>query len=192
MPLVMQDARSSRHFYNAFECWGNPPVGGSPGTFVASYPVQGGTCGVVDIGLTDGESFTQSLANVDILVIELGTNDQSVPLGNLGDATTSGTYYGNMRWVVETYLSAKPTLRLAMVTLQYNAQAPSVVNQAYADATVIYANSMGIPVLNMFNKGGVNAITAPGLLISDQIHPNSFAYSNFYGPTIAQFLQSIF
>jgi lysophospholipase L1-like esterase len=192
MQLVMQDARSSRRFYNAFECWGNPALGGTPGTFQASYPVQGGTCGTVDIGLTDGETFAQSLANVDILVIELGTNDQSVPLGTLGDATTAGTYYGNMRWVVETYLNAKPTLRLAMVTLQYNAQASPATNQLYADATVAYANSMGVPVLNMFNKGGVNAITGPALLQGDQIHPNTFDYSNFYGPTIAQFLQSIF
>jgi hypothetical protein len=37
-------------------------------------------------------------------------------------------------------------------------------NQLYADATVAYANSMGVPVLNMFNKGGVNAITGPALL----------------------------
>jgi len=192
MKLVMQDARASRAFANAFECWGNPPLGGSPGTFNADYPVPLGTCGTIDIGLTTGETLAQSLANVDLLVIELGTNDEYTPIGNLGDATNAGTYYGNMRWVVETYLAAKPTLRLAMVTLQWSTNTTPNFIQQYANATVAYANSMGIPVLNMFTKGGVNSITAPSLLRSDLVHPNDFSFSNFYGPTIAQFLQSIF
>ena len=194
MTLVTQDARPGRRFDTALECWSNPTVGGTPGTFTANYvyPGVGGTCGSgLNTGLTDGMSFSASLANTDIQIIDLGTNDTRVPLGQLGDATTAGTFYGNMRWIVETYLTAKPTLRLVLVTLQYNGFSSGPVSQQYADAMVAYGNSVGVPVINMFNLGGVNAITT-SVLTRDGIHPSAFAFTNFYGPVIAQGLQQIY
>ena len=136
-------------------------------------------------------SFADSLSGIDVLVIALGTNDQAVPLGQLGDATNANTFYGNMRWVVETYLSAKPTLRVVLVTLQYNGFASASVNQQYAAATEAYGNSVGIPVINMFKKGGVNVITA-SVLTTDSVHPATLGFTKFYGPVIAQELQLLF
>ncbi|WP_198152101.1 hypothetical protein [Granulicella tundricola] len=193
MTLAVQEAHPGKRFDTAFECWSNPAVGGMLGPFTASHNLSGtgGTCAQATFGISDGTLFADSLANVDLEVIELGTNDQSTTLGQLGDATNSGTYYGNMRWVVENYLNAKPTLRVVMVTLQFNNFASAATNQQYADATVAYGNSIGIPVINMFKLGGVNAISSP-VLLRDGAHPSDFAFANFYGPVIAQQLQTLF
>ena len=197
MTLAMQDARGGRRFDQAFECWGNPPVGGQPGTFDPTYVFPGpfGSCGGSPytgfIGLTAGENFADSLSNIDVLVIDLGINDQAVPLGELGDATNANTFYGNMRWVVETYLNTKPTLRVVLVTLQYNGFATPSVNQQYAAATEAYGNSVGIPVINMFKLGGVNANTVQ-VLTRDTVHPSTLGFTKFYGPVIAQELQLLF
>ena len=67
---------------------------------------------------SDGNTLAQNIAGVDILVIQLGTNDQNhnVPLGFLGDPANAGTFFGNMRWVAENYLAAKPTMRVVFIT----------------------------------------------------------------------------
>jgi hypothetical protein len=193
MVLRTQDARAGRTFADAFECWGNPPVGGAVGTFNASYVVPAVTqsCSSIVSGITNGQTLAQSLTNVDLEVIELGTNDESTPLGNLGDAVTAGTFYGNLRWVVETYLTAKPSLRVVLVTPQWNGFFSPTTTQQFALAMEQYGNSIGIPVINMFKLGGVNGITQ-STLTRDGTHPSDFAFSNFYGPVIAQGLQKVF
>jgi hypothetical protein len=191
--LAVQEAHPGRRFDTAFECWSNPPVGGTLGPFTASHTLSGvgGTCAGNSLGIMDGSTFADSLANIDLELIELSTNDTSVPLGQLGDATNAGTFYGNMRWVVETYLSAKPSLRLVLITLQYNGLASTVTAQQYANAMVTYGKSIGVPVINMYELGGVNAITAP-VLLRDDIHPSDFGFANFYGPLIAQGVMQLF
>jgi hypothetical protein len=193
MVQVGEDARPSRSLITAFECWGNPAVGAAPGTFNINYVYPGSeaACGSYTSGYTNGMTFAQSLANVDIEIIALGTNDQSEPIGTLGDATTAGTFLGNLRWVVETYLSAKPTMRVVLVTPQYNAIAPPAVTQQYVNAMVAYGGSMGVPVINMFALGGLNSITAPALT-ADGTHPNQFGDANFYGPVIANAIITLF
>ena len=194
MTLITQDARPGRTFQTTFECWGHPAVGAKLGTFQADYtfPGVGGTCGgSQNLGLVDGETFATSLADTDVQVVELGTNDQGFPLGQLGDPTTADTFYGNMRWVVETYLQAKPSLRLVLVTLQFNGLASAAINQEFADAMVGYGNSVGVPVIDMYKLGGVNAVTA-STLTRDGVHPSDYAFANFYGPVIAQGLQHVF
>jgi lysophospholipase L1-like esterase len=195
MILTVQDARPGKSFATAFECWGQPAIGGQPGTFTPNYnypnPIAGNCSGYQNTGLTDGETFAQSLANVDFQLVVLGTNDTGYALGQLGDATNAGTFYGNMRWVAETYLNAKPSLRLVFVTLQENGSAPTEVNQQYANATVAYCNSVGIPVINMYNLGGVNWITSATLTL-DGTHPSPLGFAKFYGPVIAQGVQKFF
>lgn len=141
--------------------------------------------------MQDGASLAQNLANVDIEIVQMGTNDQDEPVGSLGDATTAGTFYGNLRWVVESYITAKPMLRLVLVTPQYNGYKPPAITQRYVNAMVAYGNSIGVPVIDMFARGGVNAITASALT-SDGTHPNALGYQNYYGPVIAQELQRIY
>ncbi len=190
MTLINQDARSGRRFDTAFECWGHPQTGATPGLFNSTLAAGSSTCGAEQIGLSDGMTLAASLQSVDLLILELGTNDVHTALGSPGDAVTAGTFYGNMRWVTETYLSAKPSLRIVMVTVQSNASASRDLVKQYADATVAYAGSMGIPVLNMMNLGGVNLISAP-VLVPDGTHPGSFAFKTTYGPLIAQFVLSV-
>ena len=153
------------------------------------YP--GATCGQEAQGLADRETFPQSLANIDLLIVQLGSSDYGVQIGQLGNSTSAGTLYGNVRWMIETYLAAKPSLRIVLVTNQFTAFAPPSVTQADANTITAYGNSVGVPVINMFTLGGLNAITASALT-SDGTHPNDFGYTNFYGSVIAQGLQQLF
>ena len=194
MTLVSQDARGGRGFATAFECWGNPPVGGTPGRYNSSYEFPeypGATCGQEAIGITNGMSFAASLGNVDVLIIELSSSDQQVPLGSLGDAVTARTFYGNMRWVLETYLRAKPDLRVVMITAEYNTAAQPQVTQQYVNAVLTYGNSMGVPVVNMFALSGVNSFTS-SVYTRDGVHPSHYHFVNNYGPVIAQALTQLY
>jgi hypothetical protein len=187
MTLVSQDARPGRKLETAFECYGNPAVGGQLGVFNAAYiaPSVGWVCGDEAIGAKPGNTLAQNLTDVDIEVIDLGTNVSGQPIGELGDAVTAGTFYGNLRWVVETYLAAKPSMRVVLVTVQYG-KAVQLVN-----AVVAYGASMGLPVVNMYALGGANAFTLFTLTL-DGTHPNPYGIENFYGPVIAQALQQVF
>jgi hypothetical protein len=60
------------------------------------------------------------------MTVELGTNDVFEPMGALEDSVTAGTVYGNMQWVCHTFLTAKPTLRIVLVAVQYNGNASAV------------------------------------------------------------------
>lgn len=194
MILVSQDARGGRGFATTFECWGNPSIGDSPIMFHASFEFPGypgATCGQEAIGISDGMSFADSLKNVDLLIIELSSSDQRMALGALGDSVTAGTFYGNMRWVLETYLKAKPTLRVVMVTAEYNSAAPPQVTQRYVDAMLAYGNSMGIPVVNMFALSGVNSLTS-AVYTRDGVHPSHYHFVNNYGPVIAQAVMQVY
>ena len=193
MTLVSQDARVGRHLADAFECYGTPAVGGVPGLYNGSYQPGGGNvpCGVWNIGFLTGSTLTQNMSNVDMLVIELGTNDLSLPLGQMGDSTQAGTFYGNLRWVVETYLGANPSMRIVLVTPQFTTFTTVPIIQQYVNAMIAYGYSMGVPVINMFALGGVNSITYPTLTL-DGTHPNPYGYNNFYGPVIAQGLLKVF
>jgi hypothetical protein len=191
MVLALQDARLGRALSDAFECWGATQVGQAPGVFNSA--LAGGLCtGPQFTGVTNGETFADSLANIDLMVIALGQNDQTDSIGQLGDATNAGTFYGNLRYVVEAYLTAKPSMRVVFITLQQNEDVQmQQSSKAYADATVAYCNSMAIPVLDMWRKGGVNYLTINTLTV-DTVHPSPLGFSKFYGPTIAQFLISNF
>ena len=193
MALTVQDAVAGRTFASALQCWGNPSVGQPIGTYNANFVIAVWSipCSATTSGLTNGMTLAQSLANVDVQVIELGTNDQSVPLGSLGDATNAGTFYGNMRWIVEAYITAKPTLRVVLVTPQYNSYAPEATTQQYVNAMVAYGGSIGVPIINMNALGGVNALTV-GTLTRDGVHPSNVGFSTFYGPVIAQGIQNVF
>ena len=195
MIYTSTDARPGRTLSTAFECYGNPNAGSPLGTFDPTFifPVVGGNCGDFSFGMTAGNTLAQNLSGIDLIIIDLGNNDAAykVALGQLGDSTSSGTFLGNLRWVIETYLSAKPTMRIVLVSNQYINGAPASTAQTYADAMTEYGNSMGIPVINMYRNAGVNSFTYH-LLLQDDIHPSTFGFANFYGPVIAQALGRLF
>ena len=195
MIYASTDARPGRTLSTAFECYGNPNAGSPLGTFdpTFTFPVVGGHCGDFSFGMTAGNTLAQNLSGTDLIIIDLGNNDAAykVALGQLGDSPSSGTFFGNLRWVIETYLSAKPTMRVVLVSNQYINGAPASTAQTYADAMTEYGNSMGIPVINMYRIAGVNSFTYQ-LLLQDNIHPSAFGFANFYGPVIAQALSRLF
>lgn len=193
MYQVSQDARPARKFADALECYGNPPVGGTPGVFDPTFVMPNGyPCSTFTYGWTSGNTLAQNMAGVDVLIVDLGTNDNGVtPVGQLGDSTTAGTYFGNMRWVLESYTKANPAMHILLVTPQYMNAIPNATTLQYVNAIVAYGNSVGIPVLNMFSQGGANAVNYQTLM-RDNVHPSDFGFASFYGPAIAQTLQQIF
>ena len=182
--ISFQDARPGRKFSDAFECYGAPPVGGGLSTFQTASNANCQSYGNV---AAVGTTLAQNLASTDMLLLRLGTNDQNIPLGNLGDAANSGTFYGNMRWVVETLLSAKPTVRLILITPELNNFSSLQNVQNVVDAEIAYASSMGLPVLDLYRTSGNNAITN-SVYTNDGTHPTNWAYQNVDGPAIAQFI----
>ena len=186
--ITFQDARPGRKFSDAFECYGAPAVGGAPGMF---QPAGNGNCLAYGDVSTLGNTLAQNLANTDVLLVRLGTNDQNIPLGSLGDAANAGTLYGNMRWVVETLLSAKPTIRLILITPELNNFASLQNIQNVVDAEIAFAGSMGLPILDLYRTSGNNALTN-SLYTYDGTHLTNWAYQNVDGPAIAQFIQRWF
>lgn len=181
--LVYQDARAGRSFDSALECYGAPFAGEPLATFDQAITAYGAACSASmmssagDTGNVDGNTLAQNLANVDLLIVFLGTNDEGMvgqkQLGTINDAPGSGTFYAHMKWVVTQLLQAKPGMRLVMVTNEFNSQASAADDQAIADAEVAYANSMGIPVLNLFANGGNNALTT-AVYTRDGVHPSDW------------------
>jgi lysophospholipase L1-like esterase len=189
MTLTSQDARLGRTLPEAFECYGVATPGATLGVYHIANAASG-YCNNYD-GTSEGKTLAQNLANVDVLIVELGTNDVYETQGALGDPVTAGTFYGNLRWVCETYLTAKPSIRLVLVTTQYSIKSSPDWVKLYADDEEAYGKSMGIPVINMFNLGGVNQFTSATLL-RDGLHPSDFGFANFYGPVIAEQLRGLY
>jgi len=56
--------------------------------------------------------------NVDAVITQVGVNDRTIgtPLGTISDATTAGTYYGNMKKFVEFALTSNPSTKVILGT----------------------------------------------------------------------------
>lgn len=180
------DALPGRRLSQAFVCYG----ANFPGDQLKTYsPAIRPEC--TTDGGKDGATLAENLANSDLAIIELGTNDENEPIGQLGDAPTAGTSEGTLRWIVETLETANPTIRVVIVTPQLNTYGTATNIKLLADAEAEYAGSAGIPVINMFRVGGVNSINL-STLTKDGVHPTQWAFDNLYGPVIAQHLMQIF
>ncbi|QNI37507.1 GDSL-type esterase/lipase family protein [Edaphobacter albus] len=178
------DAWAGRRLRDAFLCYGAT----NPGDALGAYTLSP-TC--TTDGGKEGATLAQNLADSDMAIIALGTNDQAQPVGQLGDDVTSGTSMGMLRWIVETIETANPKIRVVVVTPQLNKWATANQTKLLADAEVSYAESVGVPAVNMFRHGGVSAVNLY-TLTKDGIHPTQWAFDNFYGPLIAQKLMQIF
>jgi lysophospholipase L1-like esterase len=179
------DAISGRRLSGAFSCYGVSHPGDQLGTYSTAIS------GCTSDGGKDGATLAGNLADSDLAIIVLGTNDGHEPIGQLGDEPTSGTSEGTLRWIVETLVTANPKIRVVIVTPQFNTNAPAPAFRLLADAEAEYAESAGIPVINMFRLGGVNSINL-STMTEDGVHPRLWAFDNFYGPVIAQYLLQIF
>lgn len=154
---------------------------------------------------TSGHTLANDLASVDLLVIELGTNDGGQYIGNnLGSPTdapsmkSNATLSANIAGVITTLLAAKPTLRIVWVTpwldnptnnrAGCNSAACSAgINQAIVTTCAAYA----VPVVNMLTESGINPSTWSTYLI-DGVHPSPTGGQKVIGPLVGQKLNLYF
>jgi lysophospholipase L1-like esterase len=204
--------------------WENPAIAGQISATIGAVPSSmGATAPGID-GFP-GRTFDQFmngqngstylpvsaavLSDVDLLVIALGTNqDSSAGLGSVTDAPSlNGTMSAQMRSMLETIMGWKPGMRIIVVgpyqTNRYNVQAGPDGLLGSQDATKSIANSgslavlrninmamkavcnlYGIPYVDMYDESGVN-FTTSALWLTDGLHPNALGYSTFYAPYIA-------
>lgn len=179
------DAISGRRIYEAFSCYGATHPGDALGVYSVANP------GCTSDGGKEGATLAENLADSDMAIVELGTNDEGLPIGQYGDTAASGTSEGNLRWVVETIQAANPKIRVVIVTPEYNSYGTASNIKLLADAEVEYAGSAGIPAINMLRLGGINSINLSALT-KDGVHPTQWTFDNLYGPVIAQQLMQIF
>lgn len=180
------DAWPGRHLAEAFVCYG----ANAPGDPLGTYSVANRATCTADGG-KEGATLAENLADSDLAIIDLGTNDEHLPIGQVGDLPTAGTSLGALRWIVETIETAKPQIRVVIVTPQWNRDGNITTVKTLADAEEQYGASVGVPAINMFRLGGVNDTNLVALT-EDGTHPRKWAFDNFYGPVIAQHLMLIF
>lgn len=142
------------------------------------------------------------LSTVDVATIAHGTNDfmLETPMGTIADPATLGTtFYGDYKYVIETMLAWKPSLRIALVTpirRTKPADTDSDTNSLgfklidYRDAVMAIADYYGLPVLDLFNRSGFNTITMP-TWTTDGLHPTAAAQADVMSPMVAGFLDGI-
>ena len=182
------DAVPGRRLPQAFECYGAARPGAALGSYSAAIQPL-----CTSDGGKEGATLTENLADADVAIIELGTNDETEPVGHYGDEPTGNTSEGTLRWIVETVESAKPTIRVVVITPEFNNRSGATSDniKALVEAETEYAEGVGVPVINMLRLGGVNA-TNMRTLLGDGIHPTKWNYDNIYGPVVAQQLMQIF
>ncbi len=155
-----------------------------------------------------------TLADVDVLVLMLGT-DQDSPsgIGSLNDSPSLNGYAtmtAQMRGMLESILQWKLGIRIVVVgpyqSNRYNLPAGndgllgnqdpgrSLANPASLAILRNINTSMravcelySIPYIDLYNTSGVN-FTTSALWLTDGLHPNALGYSTFYIPTIGNAL----
>jgi lysophospholipase L1-like esterase len=152
-----------------------------------------------------GHTLAQDLANIDFLLIELGTNDGGPYRGNnLGSPTDipsmnpAATLSANIAGVITTVLAAKPMLRVVWMTpWQDNptnghggcdsVACSTAVTKAIVDVCQAYA----VPVINMLTESGINSRTWSTYLV-DGLHPSQTGGEKIIGPLVGQKLNVYF
>jgi hypothetical protein len=196
---TFQDSRGKRQWLQALECYGTITPGGALSTYSTTYPFIDqanfafNLTGRAPQISTVGNTLAQNIATTDLLIIELGENDDQAnePIGAPGDAVSAGTLYGNMRWVVEAYLTAKPTLRIVMIGPEYQTGTGSTLASQIAvnNAQKTFAQSYAIPYLDLFNVGGSAPFTNATYTRGDGTHPSDWNFQNVYSPAVGNFIQ---
>lgn len=145
---------------------------------------------------------TTTVQASDLVTVFLGTNDYSgnQTLGTINDDKTQNTVYGSIKWMIDTILVAKPSVRLAFFTpLQRGAfstgpvfPAPNGIGvtlqqivQAIKDVCGLYA----IPVCDLFNISGLNTYNLT-YYTADNLHPTTAFYQKI-GAMMANFLETL-
>jgi hypothetical protein len=189
MTIGFQDCRVNRPIGSTsltntiFECYGGPAFGTNQKNIDTGWGICGQASPIINSG-TQGNTLAQDLANVDLLYIELGTNDVwGETLGTIMDRATTNSTYGYIRAAIEGLLQIKPTMRIVWITpiqmtsTQGNrsAQMPAIT-QAIVSVCATY----GVPVINMWANSGFAYMNSNLYLQPDGIHPNQLGFTNLY------------
>lgn len=164
-------------------------------------------------GVFSPSALATALMGVDLITIELGTNDAHAvqvgyPLGTIADSGTAATFYGDVAFALDTMQTAAPTAKIVWIGPLH---VERVVGQAlptgdydnwYLDATaelIIEAiqqqcNARGIPLVDMGHMAGFNKINianADGspLLMRDHLHPSDIGFTGYWAPIVANALR---
>jgi lysophospholipase L1-like esterase len=136
--------------------------------------------------------------NPDILTIMGGTNDWAadIPIGNESDmlAFTTSTFKGAYGYLIDAYLTWKPTLKLILMTPMYNGGATNLNGDTiyeYAKATKEVADYYGLPFVDTLGLMGVNSYNI-NTYTSDGVHPNDEGARRMANITIAEFIKNIY
>jgi hypothetical protein len=196
MNQVFQDAIAGRK-------WGLPSTastgatvsgifshyGGGAGTGLCDTSGVTGAAGANDehtFGCTQGNTLAQNLANVDVMVVVLGTNDYTTPLGASTDDVTAQTLYGTVKNALTSLITAKKTMRLLVVGPAWTTYGNKATIAANDAAIQSVCESFAVPYLSMFKNLGMNDINRTS--VSDGVHPTIAYFASVYGPTVAGFI----
>jgi lysophospholipase L1-like esterase len=186
MTLGFQDAHAGRTTYSLFENYGGDGLGTTTGDASAG-------------GMTTGTTLAQDLANVDLLIIEIGTNDNNsgFPLGSPTDAPASpGLGASNIslcaawNYILNTLQAANPNMRIVWAgpysynPLNGHGGGPVAQNAAIAAAQQTVMGQHGVPYLNALSEVGFNAQNW-SVMLGDGLHPSAAGFVR-YGGYIAQ------
>lgn len=152
----------------------------------------------------------------DIITIDHGTNDFKIetPMGTINDApttaanlkdpayrdntNTSGTFYGDLKGVIEYIYSVKPSARIHLITpIRRTAPAANGTDTNnlglklvdYRDAIVAVAKYYGLPLLDNYYESGFNDKTIP-VWTADGLHPTEWAQKNVMTNKVIGFIES--
>jgi hypothetical protein len=176
-----QNGRRTDQMLNAYS--NNTPTGINQ--FVASQSTNTGTL---------GNTLTQDIANVTVMLIFTGTNDYPLASSNPGSTASTawdGSLYGAYKGLLETLQSANPTMRIVLVGPYYQVGQTDPYCTVTRAAGLWAAQQHGIPYLDLMTTSGVNAQNYTYLLQSDHIHPLQ-GWANYrLGPQIADFIKRL-
>lgn len=166
-----------------------------------------------------GRNATSLDANItasDFITIDHGTNDFKIEtaLGFISDAPTTatllkdtaynentdtrGTFYGDMKGIIEYIYSIKPSARIMLVTPIKRTQAAATGTDTnslgfklvdYSNAIKAIAELYSLPCLDNYNTSGFNLNTI-SVWTADGLHPTEWAQKNVLTNKMIGFIES--
>jgi hypothetical protein len=155
---------------NFAECYGNDPVNGhnNPSITITGW----GTCAQSNSG-TAGNTIAQDLAGIDVVILELGTNNQSYTVGTTADSDTTDTVAGATRWTVESIEAAAPNARVILTT-PINSTSRGAAMSPVAAMEEAIGPQLGAPVIDNYDHSPFGSAPVNAwMLATDGLHPTS-------------------
>lgn len=161
-------------------------------------------------------SIDARILDSEFITIDHGTNDFKIEtvMGTIDDAPTSaaylkdpvyrangsilGTFYGDLKGVIEYIYSVKPSARIYLITPIRRSQPAATGTDTnslglklvdYRNAVVEIAKFYGLPLLDNYYESGFNTKTIPAWT-SDGLHPNEWAQKNVLANKVIGFIES--